>query len=582
MPHPPDTDLQTFIEQNSSDTGYWGAMDTYTVSLLKAYFGDAATPENDFCFDYLPRITGDHSTYKTALEMQDGNVRGFFVMGENPAVGSANGKLQRIALSKLDWLVVRDFQEIETASFWYDAPEIETGELETAAIGTEVFFMPAAAHTEKDGSFTNTQRLLQWHHKAIEPPADCRSELWFVYHLGRKIREKLAASSDLRDRPVLDVTWDYPTKGEVAEPDAETVLREVNGWGPDGRALSTYLDLKADGSTTCGCWIYCGSYADEVNQTARRKPYQEQGRVPLEWAWAWPANRRMLYNRASARPDGEPWSERRRYVWWDAAEEKWTGYDTPDFEATKRPDYEAPEGAKGGDALRGDEPFIMQADGKSWLFAPAGITDGPLPTHYEPQESPFRNVLYGRDRNPARQTFREPYNPYNSPDPQSSVGNGSPIFPFVLTTYRLTEHHTAGGMSRFVPYLAELQPELFCEVSPELAAERQLTHGDWATIVTSRTAIEARVIVTDRLTPLVVQGRTVHQVGVPYHWGSRGLSVGDSANDLFPFVLDPNVHIQEVKAATCDIRSGHRPRGAALRDFVAGYRHRAGVDGGRT
>jgi formate dehydrogenase major subunit len=223
----------------------------------------------------------------------------------------------------------------------------------------------------------------------------------------------------------------------------------------------------------------------------------------------------------------------------------------------------------------------MQADGKAWLFAPSGITDGPLPTHYEPQESPFRNQLYGRDRNPARQTFATPENPYNTPDGESVNDTAGPstVFPFVVTTYRLTEHHTAGGMSRFLPYLSELQPQFFCEVSPELAALRRLVHGDWATIVTTRAAIEARVMVTDRLTPLVVQGRTVHQVGVPYHWGARGLTAGDSANDLFPFALDPNVHIQEVKAATCDIRPGRRPRGSALTEYVDGYRQRAGVDG---
>ena len=200
------------------------------VSLLRACWGSAATADNDYCFDYLPRIDGDHSTYQSMMAMLDGTVHGFFVMGENPAVGSANGKLHRLAMAKLDWLVVRDLAEIETATFWRNSPEIETGELRTEDIGTEVFFLPAAAHTEKDGSFTQTQRLLQWHHQAVEPPGDCRSELWFTYHLGRIIREKLAGSTDPRDRPLLDLTWDYPTGGPIAEPDAEAVLREINGW----------------------------------------------------------------------------------------------------------------------------------------------------------------------------------------------------------------------------------------------------------------------------------------------------------------------------------------------------------------
>jgi formate dehydrogenase major subunit len=435
---------------------------------------------------------------------------------------------------------------------------VKRGELATEDICTEVFFMPAAAHTEKDGSFTNTQRLLQWHHKAVEPEGDCRSELWFYYHLGRRIRDKLAASEAERDRPVQQLQWHYPTSGDVEEPSADAVLREINGVGPDGQALSAYTELKADGSTTCGCWIYCGCYADETNQPARRKPHTEQSWLAPEWGWAWPANRRILYNRASADPEGKPWSERKKLIWWDADEEKWTGPDVPDFEPTKRPDYVPPDDAKAEEAIRGDRPFIMQADGRGWLFVPSGLVDGPMPTHYEPHESPFANPLYAQRSNPVRQVFDRPGNRSQPSDGEQ----GADRYPYVMTSYRLTEHHTAGGMTRTVPYLSELQPEMFCEVSPELAAERGLEHRGWATIETARAAIEARVLVTERLRPLRVEGRTVHQVGLPYHWGSRGLTTGGSANDLFAMVLDPNVHIQEVKAATCNIRPGRAPRGA--------------------
>jgi formate dehydrogenase major subunit len=295
--------------------------------------------------------------------------------------------------------------------------------------------------------------------------------------------------------------------------------------------------------------------------------------VAPEWGWAWPANRRILYNRASADPEGKPWSERKKYVWWDEDAGKWTGADVPDFQPTKRPDHVPPEGATAEDAIGGADPFIMQSDGKAWLYAPAGLTDGPLPTHYEPEESPFENPLYAQQSNPARETHSRRHNRYNP----SGSKPGAEVFPYVFTTYRLTEHHTAGGMSRFLPYLSELQPEFFCEVSPELAAERGLTHLGWATITTARTAIEARVVVTDRMTPLRVQGRTVHQVGLPYHWGPNGLTTGDAANELVSIALDPNVHIQETKAATCDIRPGRRPRGPALLDHVAGYRRRAGI-----
>ena len=543
--------LADYIEANRAPAGFWGHTDAFVVSLLKAWWGDAARPENDFCYGHMPFITGDHSTYQTTVDMADGKVRGFLVMGENPAVGSANGRLHRFAMAQLDWLVVRDLVEIESATFWHDGPEIDSGELRTADIGTEVFFLPAAAHTEKDGTFTNTQRMLQWHHKAVEPEGDCRSDLWFTFHLGRMVREKLAASTEARDRPVLDLTWDYPVTGPRSEPDAAAVLREVNGVDADGRTVSGFMDLKADGSTACGCWIYSGCYADEVNRTARRRPGTEQSWVAPEWGWAWPANRRLLYNRASADPDGRPWSERKRYVWWDDEAGRWTGHDVADFVVDMAPGYVPPEGATAEHALRGDAPFVMQTDGKGWLYAPCGLVDGPLPTHYEPHESPFGNPLYGRSANPARQTHPHRHNPTNQ--------RGA-TYPFVMTTYRLTEHHTAGGMSRFLAHLSELQPEMFCEVSPELAAERGLEHGGWATIRSSRSTIEARVLVTDRVPPLRVQGRTLHQVGLPYHWGWKGLSTGDAANDLFGLALDPNVHIQEVKAATCDIRPGRRRR----------------------
>jgi formate dehydrogenase major subunit len=576
MPHAhANQDLDSFVEAEAATKGYWANMRAYTVSLLKAWWGEAATAGNDFCFDYLPRLTGSHSTYETVMAQLRGDCYGFFLFGENPAVGSANTKMQRLGMAKLDWLVVRDFSLIESATWWKDGPEIETGELRTEDIGTEVFFLPAAAHTEKDGSFTNTQRMLQWHHQAVEPGGDARSDLWFTYHLGRRIREKLAGSADEMDKPVQDLTWDYPVKGQLAEPDAEAVLAEINGWDPEGRPLGSYLQLKDDGSTRCGCWIYAGVYAGGVNQAARRKPGREQNWVAAEWGWAWPANRRIIYNRASADPDGRPWSERKALVWWDADDGKWTGHDVADFAADKRPDYRPPDGATGPDALSGIDPFIMQADGKAWLFAPAGLVDGPLPAHYEPQDSPFSNLLYHQQRNPVRQVvaFQHPDNRL-----QPSGGEpGSEIFPYVATTYRLTEHHTAGGMSRWLPYLSELQPEFFCEISPELASERGLEHLGWATIVTARNCVEARVLVTDRVPPLTVQGRQLHQVGLPYHWGGNGISTGDAANELPYMSLDPNVHIQEVKAFACDIRPGRRPRGPGRVELVREYQRRAGI-----
>jgi formate dehydrogenase major subunit len=290
-------------------------------------------------------------------------------------------------------------------------------------------------------------------------------------------------------------------------------------------------------------------------------------------------NRRTLYNRASADPDGKPWSERKAYVWWDQDAEggkgQWTGHDVPDFPTDKAPSYRPEEGASGPEGIAGDDPFIMQADGKGWLYAPSGLVDGPMPAHYEPHESPVQNPLYTQQANPTREVFKRKDNLSNP----SATEAGGEVFPYVFTTYRLTEHHTAGGMSRWVPYLSELQPEFFCEVSPELAKERGLEHLGYATLVTARTAIEARVLVTDRVVPLKVGGKVIHQIGLPYHWGVGGDAVvsGDSANDLFGLALDANVHIQESKVASCDIQPGRRPRGADLLRFVEEYRSRAGI-----
>ncbi len=563
---------------STEQKGFWANADAYTVSLLKAWWGDAATAENDWCYDYLPKLTGAHGTYQTTLSMLDDEVAGYFVVGQNPTVGSASGRIQRRALAHLKWLVVRDFQLIDTATFWQDSPEIESAELVTEQIPTEVFFLPAANHTEKSGTFTQTQRLVQWRDQAVPPPGDAQSELQFFYVLGLKIRERLAESADPRDRAVLDLTWDYPLD-EHGEVSADAVLREINGrhlsGEKRGQVLSSYGEMRADGSTEGGCWIYTGVYADEVNHARDRVPGQEQDEIAARWGWAWPANRRILYNRASADPDGRPWSDRKSLVWWDDEARSWTGRDIPDFVADKPPSYRSSPGVGGAAGLDGVDPFVMQADGKGWLYAPKGLVDGPLPTHYEPPESPVPNALYPQQASPARITFPRGDNLHAA----SADLPGAGVYPYVFTTYRLTEHHTAGGMSRWLPYLSELQPELFCEVSPALAAERGLQHAGWATIVSARAAIEARVLVTERMRPLQVGGRVVHQVGLPYHWGPGRYAVvtGDTVNDLVGIVLDPNVHIQNSKAAVCDIQPGRRPRGADREALVAAYQRRAGL-----
>jgi formate dehydrogenase major subunit len=545
--------------------------------------------------------------------MLDEKMEGMFLMGQNPAVGAPNSRLQRRALSKLKWLVVRDMVEIESANFWRESPEIDRGELKAEDIETEVFFFPAAGHAEKEGAFTNTQRLLQWREKAVDPPGDCRSDAWFVHQLALRLIAKAKASDDPIDEPLRALDWWYP-EDELGDVKMEAVLAEINGWktletkenvqrsaysaeamaakagtpnterptedpgrangvvfGIDrngklhhGPQVNGFTELKADGSTACGCWIYSGVFSrDGVNKANSRESRDYLGHG---WGFAWPSDRRIIYNRASARPDGSPWSERKKLVWWDS--EKWTGIDVPGFVNGKAPDYEPEAGAEGLDAIPGDAPFILHEDGLGWLYVPKGLKDGPFPTHYEPLESPVSNELYSHDTNPAVHWFTRGENRFAPP--------GDVRFPFVLTTYRLTEHHTAGGMSRFLSHLAELQPEMFAEISPELARELKINNGDCICIVTLRGAIEARALVSRRIRPLRINGKEVHQIALPYHYGTAGVVHGGAANDLLTISGEPNVTIMEAKALTCNIVPGRLPRGKAFAEFLNKYAPQAG------
>jgi formate dehydrogenase major subunit len=552
---PSSKDLASFIKANKPRTGFWNNIDKYIVSLLKAYYGDAATKENDFGFNWLPRITGDHSHQAYWLDMLDGKMDGLFVIGQNPAVAGPNSGMERRGLGKLKWLVVREMVETETASFWYESPEVQRGDLRTEDIETEVFLMPGAGHVEKEGTFTNTQRLLQWREKAVDPPGDARSENWFIYHVWRRIVEKAKLDPSPRNQGLLALTMNYTLEGDHREPSSPEILQEINGWTvADHKLLSGFGELKADGSTVCGAWIYSGVFPSAGrNRANEREPKDEYGHG---WGWAWPADRRVIYNRASARPDGSPWSERKKLVWWDEAAKKWTGKDVPDFTATKPPNYVPPPGAEGDAALAGDKPYILHADGFGWLWVPVGLNDGPLPTHYEPLESPVSNPMYPQQQaNPVGLNRARPGNEYaTSPDAR---------FPYVLTTYRLTEHHTAGGMSRTLSHLAELQPEIFCEISTELANELKIEHGAWVTLVTARGAIEAHALSTSRIRPLKIGDRLVHQIGVPFHWGYNGLVKGDMANDLIAISEEPNVHIMETKGLLCNLLVGRRANNVA-------------------
>jgi len=579
MPQPsallPQQTLEEYIATSGQKYGWWSNTPAYIRSLLQAWYGDAANEEDGNCsYRLIPKIIGDHSHLVTSYAMLDGKVKGYLLFGQNPAAGSTNARMQRKALEQLDWMVVRDLYEVESAAFWYKQPGYgpESSPVDSSKIKTEIFLMPAAASTEKEGSFTNTQRMLQWRDKAVDPSGDARSDLWFVYHLGKRLKELYAGSKEWRDQGLLSLTWDYdmehPEEGSriTDEPDALLVLKELNGYyvrPPDAKEgekktytlraaphVPGFSVLKSDGSTACGSWIYSGVYpAPGKNLAAARNP---EGRTFLGWGYSWPANRRILYNRASADPQGRPWSERKKYVWWDEAEKKWTGYDVPDFPVGKPPDFKPAPGAVGIDAHSGSDPFIMKPDGKGWLFVPKGLKDGPLPTHYEAAESPVHNALYRQQSNPAAKYFRD------RPDNQLAAVDDE-NFPIVVTTYRLTEHHVSGPMTRWMPWLNALQPSLFVELSPELASERQIRHGEWVIINTPRGEIEARAMVTRRMRPLFVAGRVVHQIGLPFHWGFQGKSKGSITNDLAHMVLEPNVSIEEAKAFTCNIRPGRMP-----------------------
>ena len=562
--------LDDYVKYEGLPTGYWVNFRKFIVSLLKAYYGETATPENDFHYDWLPRIDGDYSMLPIFRKMAHGEMDGYFLFGQNPAAGSVNARMVRQGLRNLKWLVVADWFETESAVFWKSDP----GGPPPEEVGTEVFFIPAANVVEKEGTLTNTQRLIQWHDKAVDPPGDCRSDLWFLYHLGKRLKKLYEGSTDPKDQPLLHLTWDYEKDGPQVlpdgtvsriqgEPDGLKVLQEINGCHLDQRdeqtgkpkLLADFSKCKDDGTTACGGWVYSGVTPSYARNRARDRVRTPDNPLDPDWGYAWPLNRRIMYNRASADPDGKPWSERKKYLWWDEEAKKWAGHDVPDFEPTKPPSYRAPEGAAGMEAIGGDEPFIMHADGRAWLFAPGGTQDAPFPTHYEPVESPVQNRLYKQQDNPTVRYFEGPMNPL--------AHTPSEEFPDVGCTFRVTEQYLSGPMSRFNSWLNELMPAMFIELSPELAAERGIEHGGWCTVASPRGEIEGRAMVTRRIKPMIVEGRVIHQVGIPFQWGYAGETVGGIANDLTSLVADPNVSMHEAKVFACKVRAGqtdHQPR----------------------
>jgi formate dehydrogenase-N alpha subunit len=532
-------------------TSFWANGSKFFSYLMKAWYGDAATAENGWAFDHLPKTGGNYSWIPLFEALHAGKLRGLFAMGQNPAVSGPNARFERKALGKLDWLVVMELFETETAGFWH-APGVDPADIQT-----EVFLLPAADAMEKAGSIVTSGRLIQWRDKVAAGVGEAKEDIWILDRLARELKKVYAGSTAAKDRPILDLVWDYGSP-----PEADRVAREINGVTlADGKTVPGIAALAAGepGSIACGNWIYSGFFhpADDGSGTlmpaAKRRGTKDPGGLGAYpfWGWAWPANRRILYNRCSARPDGTPWSPDRKYLWWDDAQKKWAGYDVPDFPGTRPPDLAADPAKPGLAGQAGTDAFIMKADGKGWLFAPKGLNDGPLPEHYEPIESPVANALSSCATNPMVKVWNT--------DAEKEIGDRlgtAKTFPFICTTYRVTEMWQAGGMSRTLPWLAETQPELFVEISKELAAEKGIRNGERVTVTSARGRVRAVAMVTARFKPLLIDGRVQHQIGLPWHYGWAGLAVGDVANDLTPHVGDANTGIPEYKAFLVDLAKG--------------------------
>jgi formate dehydrogenase major subunit len=550
-------DLKTWLEKETPKGGFWVNRPKFMVSLLKAWYGDKATAENEYGYQWLPkRASADaYSHQHMFVDMYKGVIKGFLSDGQNPAVGGPNAKLARAALGKLEWLVVKDIFVTETAEFW-KAPGVSPKDVKT-----EVFFLPAAPAAEKDGSLTNTMRLIQWHERAVKPPGDVTSDAEFFVSLAKRLQKMYAGSKKDRDQGFLAASFQYGD--DPKEPNMELVLKEINGYATQeitdkdgkvvykpGQALNTFAHMTDDGKTAGGCWIYTGVTVEGpdgklINKSNLRKPADDKDYLAHGWGFAWPANRRILYNRASADLQGKPWSEKKKLIWWDPAapgqepdkKGKWVGLDVPDFNAFLAPD-----------AKNGDKPFIMRADLVGAFFGP--LPDGPFPEHYEPVESPTKNLLSKQQMNPVAKIW-------SVPDQKNDLAPvASPDYPYVVTTYRLTEHHLSGVMSRYLPMLAELFHSHFAEISNELAAELGIKNGERITIATPRGKIHTTAMVTSRLKPFMIDGKKTHQIGIPWHWGYNGISKGDITNDLSASVGDPTVYIQETKAFLCNVKKG--------------------------
>lgn len=513
-----------YLANEKPAKSYWSNKDKFLASMFKAWWGEHAKPENDFCFNYVPKLDGKNRSHMGIIEsIHEGEIKGMFAWGHNFAVGGPNAGRERSALEKLDWLVAVDMFETETSVFW-KRPGVDP-----ATIKTEVFLLPAAGSYEKQGSIANSGRWIQWRYEAAPPPGEAKSDLWIADRIFKAVRARYEKGGVFPD-PILKLKWDY---GTAEEPDIIKVAVEINGYTvADGQPLLNFTKLAADGSTACGCWIYSGYYNDLADPPVKRRINKDTsgiGQFP-DWAFVWPLNRRIIYNRCSADPKGKPWNDKLWLFKWDGS--KWLSRDVPDFGAGTNP----PENTA-------QAPFIMVAEElQGRLFAP-GLAEGPFPEHYEPMESPVENVMSPIQTNPCLVKWGSDFAPV-----------GSSEYPYVCSTYRVCEHWQSGIMTRSSPWLCELMPNMFAEISSRLAAEKGIKNGDIVEVKTPRNAIRAIACVTSRLQPLQVNGKSIEMVGLPWHWGYQGFARGDSANMLTAHVGDANTSIPEYKAFLCNIR----------------------------
>ena len=548
VPNPADVDLKTYLKRTTPTASkpttwdsynYWGNTPKFAVSFLKAMFGDAATKENDWAFHYMPKVDRNYSWTEIWDKMYHGSVKGMFAFGMNGVAIGPDSQKNIDALKKAEFLVVGEIYPDETSEFW-KSPGITPDEMKN--IKTTVYRLACAGFAEKDGSFTNSSRWLQWKNAALPPPALARLDQDIVAQIFLRIRALYKAEGGKFPDPILNLTWAYT---DPQHPSLAEAAKEINGKAladltdpktqqviKKGQQLPGFAWLKDDGTTNCGNWLYCGSWTEAGALLARRGTDDPSGLgIYQNWAWSWPANRRVLYNRASCDVNGQPWDVQRRQVWWNENAQLWVGNDVPDFKTDSHPKEHM-------------GPFIMIPEGVGRIFAPlAAFADGPFPEHYEPFESPVQNPLHPKQSNsPVVKKFNTPFDKLGTPNEGFNV---------VCTTYRLTEHYHYWTKNN--PMNVQLIPEQFIEIPVELAQELGIKGTDNVKVTSARGSYVAKAFVTKRIKPMTIDGKKVYQIGLPIHQGYRGIQEDRGkesktlANMLSPTVTDPNAYTPEFK-----------------------------------